>query len=105
MESINERAGRILRTQLGLHGDDVLQPDTRITDLGADQLDYVEILMALEEEFECAIPDAVAERWATFGDVVAFLSAPPAEVDAGPVAAPRVVTPRTPAPALSVAGA
>ena len=44
--------------------------DARIADLGADDLDNVEIILALEEEFECAIPDNVAARLTTFGDVI-----------------------------------
>lgn len=73
MEKVDERARSIIRTQLGLRETEPIGLDARIADLGADDLDNVEIILALEEEFECAIPDAVASRLTTFGDVMAFL--------------------------------
>lgn len=73
MEKVDERARSIIRTQLGLRETEPIGLDARIRDLGADDLDNVEIILALEEEFECAIPDAVAARLTTFGDVMAFL--------------------------------
>jgi acyl carrier protein len=73
MEKATERARSIIRTQLGMRDTDPIGLDARIADLGADDLDNIEIILALEEEFECAIPDTVAVRLTTFGDVVAFL--------------------------------
>jgi acyl carrier protein len=74
MEKIaEERARSIIRTQLGLRESDPIGLEARIADLGADDLDNIEIILALEEEFECAIPDDVAARLTTFGDVMAFL--------------------------------
>lgn len=73
MERTEERARSIIRTQLGLRDSDPIGLDARIADLGADDLDNVEILLALEEEFECAIPDSAAEQMRTFGDMMAFL--------------------------------
>jgi acyl carrier protein len=78
MEKVAERARSIIRTQLGMRETEPIGLDARIADLGADDLDNVEIIMALEEEFECAIPDAVAVRLTTFGDVMAFLHRPQA---------------------------
>jgi acyl carrier protein len=73
MEKVAERARSIIRTQLGLRETDPIGLDARIADLGADDLDNIEIILALEEEFECAIPDVIAARLTTFGDVMAFL--------------------------------
>ncbi len=73
MDKTAERARMIIRAQLGLRESDPISLDARISDLGADDLDNVEIILALEEEFECAIPDAVASRMTTFGDMMAFL--------------------------------
>jgi acyl carrier protein len=73
MERTEERALAIIRTQLGLRETDPIGFEARIADLGADDLDNIEIILALEEEFECAIPDSVAAGMTTFGDVMAFL--------------------------------
>lgn len=73
MERTEERARSIIRTQLGLRDSDEIGLEARIADLGADDLDNVEIILALEEEFECAIPDSAAEQMRTFGDMMAFL--------------------------------
>ncbi len=73
MENAIERARTIIRNQLGLPKSDLFGLDARISELGADDLDNIEIILALEEEFECEIPDADAERMTTFGDVMAFL--------------------------------
>jgi acyl carrier protein len=73
MEKVTERALSIIRTQLGMRESEPIGLDARIRDLGADDLDNVEIILALEEEFECAIPDNVAVGLTTFGDVMAFL--------------------------------
>lgn len=50
-----------------------LRADSRFTDLGADSLDSVELVMGLEDEFEVSIPDDVAAKLDTVGDVVSFL--------------------------------
>ena len=73
MERTEERARAIIRTQLGLRETDPIGLEARIADLGADDLDNVEIILALEEEFECGIPDSAAVHMTTFGDVMAFL--------------------------------
>jgi len=82
MERTEERARSIIRTQLGLRESDPIGLDARIADLGADDLDNVEIILALEEEFECAIPDDAAERMTTFGEMMAFLHRQEAEIRA-----------------------
>jgi len=73
MEKVAERARCIIRTQLGMRETEPIGLDARIADLGEAALANVEIILALEEEFECAIPDNVASRLTTFGDVMAFL--------------------------------
>ena len=73
VDNLVERTARIIRAQLGILATEPLSREADIRDLGADSLDGVEILLALEEEFECAIPDAVAEKMRTLGDVVDFL--------------------------------
>jgi len=63
----------LVAEQLGLEVAD-LGPDSSIQDdLGADSLDVVEVLMALEELFDIEIPDAEAEKMATLGDVESFV--------------------------------
>ena len=73
MEKVTERALSIIRTQLGMRESEPIGLDARIRDLGADDLDNVEIILALEEEVECAIPGNVAVGLTTVGDVMAFL--------------------------------
>jgi acyl carrier protein len=82
MERTEERARSIIRTQLGLRDSDPIGLDARIADLGADDLDNVVIILALEEEFECAIPDSAAEQMRTFGDMMAFLHGQPPQLRA-----------------------
>jgi acyl carrier protein len=91
MDKLAERARSIIRTQLGMRETDPIATDARIGDLGADDLDRVEIILALEEEFECAIPDHVAEQWATFGDMVAYVAR--GEAGARGVERPAVASP------------
>ena len=59
--------------QLGVEADDVNMESSFIDDLGADSLDIVELIMALEEEFNLEIPDEEAEKIATVGDVVNYI--------------------------------
>jgi len=79
MDNVVERIERIIRAQLDLHAGDPLTRETSVRDLGADSLDSVEILLALEEEFDYAIPDAAAERMLTVGDIVDYLATPPSQ--------------------------
>ena len=62
MESVEQRVKKIVAEQLGVNETDVKNESTFVDDLGADSLDTVELVMALEEEFECEIPDEEAEK-------------------------------------------
>ncbi len=61
MSNIEERVKRIIVEQLGVKEEQVTLEASFINDLGADSLDTVELVMALEDEFSCEIPDADAE--------------------------------------------
>lgn len=65
-----EKVKRIVVEQLGVEEDDVTMESSFIDDLGADSLDIVELIMALEEEFDIEIPDSEAEKISTVGDAV-----------------------------------
>ena len=65
MSSIEERVKKIVAEQLGVKEDDVQESASFVEDLGADSLDTVELVMALEEEFETEIPDEEAEEITT----------------------------------------
>ena len=64
MSSVEERVKKIVAEQLGTK-DDIANDASFVDDLGADSLDTVELVMALEEEFECEIPDEEAEKITT----------------------------------------
>ena len=64
MSNIEERVKKIVAEQLGVK-DDIANDSSFVDDLGADSLDTVELVMALEEEFECEIPDEEAEKITT----------------------------------------
>ena len=61
MSNIEERVKKIVAEQLGVK-EDIANDASFVDDLGADSLDTVELVMALEEEFECEIPDDEAEK-------------------------------------------
>ena len=61
MENLEPRVKKIVAEQLGINEADVKTESSFVDDLGADSLDTVELVMALEEEFECEIPDEEAE--------------------------------------------
>ena len=65
MSSIEERVKKIVVEQLGVNEDQVVNSASFVDDLGADSLDTVELVMALEEEFETEIPDDEAESITT----------------------------------------
>ncbi len=65
MSSIEERVKKIVIEQLGVNEDQVVNSASFVDDLGADSLDTVELVMALEEEFETEIPDEEAENITT----------------------------------------
>lgn len=62
MDNIVERVKKIVAEQLGVNEADIKNESSFVDDLGADSLDTVELVMALEEEFECEIPDEDAEK-------------------------------------------
>ncbi len=62
MENIEQRVKKIVAEQLGVNEADIKIESSFVDDLGADSLDTVELVMALEEEFECEIPDEEAEK-------------------------------------------
>ena len=62
MENIEPRVKKIVAEQLGVAEADIKTDSSFVEDLGADSLDNVELVMALEEEFECEIPDEEAEK-------------------------------------------
>ncbi len=65
MSSIEERVKKIVMEQLGVKEEEVVPEASFVDDLGADSLDTVELVMALEEEFETEIPDEEAEKITT----------------------------------------
>ena len=69
-EEVFEKVKKIIVEQLGVAENLVTMEASFIDDLGADSLDIVELIMALEEEFDMEIPDADAEKVVSVGDVV-----------------------------------
>ena len=65
MGSVEERVSKIVVEQLGVKAEEVTNEASFVDDLGADSLDTVELVMALEEEFETEIPDEEAEKITT----------------------------------------
>lgn len=72
-KSIEQRVKDIIVEQLGVKPEQVVPEAKFIEDLGADSLDTVELVMALEEEFGQEIPDEEAEKLQTVGDVVKYI--------------------------------
>ena len=71
--SLADRVTKIIVEQLGVNEDQVKPEAKFIEDLGADSLDTVELVMALEEEFGTEIPDEDAEKLQSVGDVIKFI--------------------------------
>jgi acyl carrier protein len=74
-EEIFDKVKSVIVEQLNVEEDDVTEEASFVDDLGADSLDIVELVMALEEEFGVSIPDEEAENIKTVGDAVAFIEA------------------------------
>lgn len=72
-QAIEERVRSIIADQLGVSEEEVKADSKFIEDLGADSLDIVELIMAMEEEFETEIPDEEAEKIRNVNDVVTFI--------------------------------
>jgi acyl carrier protein len=75
METVEQRVKKIVAEQLGVNEADVKPESTFVDDLGADSLDTVELVMALEEEFECEIPDEEAEKITSVQMAIDYISA------------------------------
>ena len=73
MSTVEERVKKIVVEQLGVKEDEVTSEASFVDDLGADSLDTVELVMALEEEFECEIPDEEAEKIQTVGQAILYI--------------------------------
>ena len=74
MENIEQRVKKIVAEQLGVNEADVKNESSFVNDLGADSLDTVELVMALEEEFEIEIPDEDAEKITTVSQAISYIS-------------------------------
>jgi len=74
MENIEQRVKKIVAEQLGVNEAEVKTESSFVNDLGADSLDTVELVMALEEEFECEIPDDEAEKITTVAQAVGYIT-------------------------------
>nr|WP_164504216.1 acyl carrier protein [Nitrosomonas sp. HPC101] len=72
---IEQRIKKIVAEQLGVNETEVKNESSFVNDLGADSLDTVELVMALEEEFECEIPDEQAEKINTVQEAIDFVAA------------------------------
>ena len=72
-EEIFEKVKGVIVEQLGVVEGNITMKASFIDDLGADSLDIVELIMALEEEFDIEIPDSDAEKVVTVGDVVEYI--------------------------------
>ncbi|ADL51640.1 acyl carrier protein [Clostridium cellulovorans] len=68
-----EKVKGIIAEQLGVDEDEVTMDSSFVDDLGADSLDIVELIMALESEFDIEIPDEDAEKASTVGNVVEYI--------------------------------
>ena len=72
-EAVSDRVRAIIAEQLGVKLEEVTDSASFIEDLGADSLDTVELVMALEEEFGIEIPDEDAEKMVTVGDAIKYI--------------------------------
>ncbi len=75
MSSVEERVKKIVSEQLGVKDEEVKIGASFVEDLGADSLDTVELVMALEEEFETEIPDEEAEKITTVQLAIDYINA------------------------------
>lgn len=73
VENVQERVKNIIVEQLGVEAEQVKPEAQFVNDLGADSLDTVELIMALEEEFDIEIPDEKAEKIKTVGEAVSYI--------------------------------
>jgi acyl carrier protein len=73
MENVEQRVKKIVAEQLGVNEADIKTESSFVDDLGADSLDTVELVMALEEEFETEIPDEEAEKITTVQQAIDYV--------------------------------
>ena len=73
MSNVAERVKKIVIEQLGVKEEEVSEESSFVDDLGADSLDTVELVMALEEEFDCEIPDEEAEKITTVQQAIDYI--------------------------------
>jgi acyl carrier protein len=73
MASVDEKIKKIICEQLDVGEKDVVPAASFVDDLGADSLDQVELIMAMEEEFDISIPDEDAEKIATVQDAINYI--------------------------------
>ena len=74
MADLETKVKNIIADQLGVGEDEIKPESSFIEDLGADSLDIVELVMAMEEEFEVEIPDEEAENIKTVGDAINYIN-------------------------------
>lgn len=74
MSDIDARVKKIVSEQLGLGEEEIATEASFVDDLGADSLDTVELVMALEEEFGCEIPDDEAEKITTVQEAINYIN-------------------------------
>ena len=74
MVALDTRVSELIVEQLGVSMEEIRPEASFIDDLGADSLDIVELVMAMEEEFEIEIPDEEAENIKTVGDAIKYIS-------------------------------
>lgn len=74
MSNVEERVKKIIVEQLGVNEDQVVNEASFVDDLGADSLDTVELVMALEEEFECEIPDEESANITTVQQAIDYVN-------------------------------
>lgn len=79
MSTVEERVRKIVAEQLGVKEEDLRNGAKFVEDLGADSLDTVELVMALEEEFETEIPDEKAEKITTIQEAIDYIESSQAE--------------------------
>ena len=75
MENIEQRVKKIVAEQLGVNESEIKTDSSFVDDLGADSLDTVELVMALEDEFECEIPDEDAEKITSVQQAIDYVGA------------------------------
>ena len=73
MSSVEERVKKIVVEELGVKDEEVTSEASFVDDLGADSLDTVELVMALEQEFKIEIPDEEAEKITTFQQAIDYI--------------------------------